>query len=271
MSLHDILKSPTKPSRKRRLLLCYQLAKAFWNFYGSNWMTAPWTNETVLFMFDQMNEPGCIFLDDPYLAASDCISIKPTVNPGSKDRGPVVRSHQSPKILALGIMLIEIEFGRKIEDFIGPQFYLENGELDINAKHVTARRIYLESREMWENNEEVYPQIQQVIATCLAVYRANKDEHKGVEMLSHDPFMTFTETNPRDLAGIRHAIEEHIVRPIKDLCSHTFWPNKPDPQEWDCPPFSIGNPLNKPVVSDRVPTISAVDKYVPTLFRELLP
>lgn len=52
MSLHDILKSPTKPSRKRRLLLCYQLAKAFWNFYGSNWMTAPWTNETVLFMFD---------------------------------------------------------------------------------------------------------------------------------------------------------------------------------------------------------------------------
>ena len=83
--------------------------------------------------------------------------------------------------------------------------------------------------------------------------------------------MTFTKTNLRDLAGIRHAIEEHIVGPIEDLCSHTFWSNKPDPQERDCTPFSIGNLLNKPVVSDRVPTISAVDNYVPTLFREVVP
>lgn len=232
-----------------RLLLCYQLSKAFWRFYGSDWMARPWTKEKVHFMFDaRSNKPRGVLLNDPYLTIFDPISLS------SKDKTetaklPSIRSHQFPKILALGIMLIEIELGLKIENHFDPDCYDKNGGLSINATHTTGRLIYDEKRELWDERETFEP-VQRVIETCLAI---NPDG---------DPFMNYKDDNKKGVSDLRDAIYRHIVSPLETLCVDTWWKRESDPEKWDIPSFKIVNNSNSPVTIDTPSAIETEAEFV---------
>jgi hypothetical protein len=219
-------------------------------------MAKPWAKEKVHFMFDgRSNKPRGVLLNDPYLTIFDSIP------PSSKSKAetyklPSIRSHQFPKILALGIMLTEIELGLKIENHFDPDCYDKNGDLSINATHTTGRLICVEKRELWVKRETL-PQVEGVIATCLAINP------------NGDPFMNYKDDDKKDMSDLRDAIYWHVVSPLETLCRHTWWERELDPEKWDIPAFKIGNDLNSQRPTD-MPSVMETQIEFVLLFLETL-
>lgn len=103
-------------TEKKKEVLSVFLAKAAWQYYSSPWMREPWNKDGVHFVFETRNPtPGLtiagIFVDEPLLS----ISI-PAPDGRAEDAPEFFRPvHRIPKVLGLGIMLMEIQLGRPIE------------------------------------------------------------------------------------------------------------------------------------------------------------
>lgn len=111
---------------KRKEVLSWLLAKAVWQYYSTPWMRTPWNKDTVHFLPErQQNEnshaAAGIFVNEPFLSFSICPESKMERHcdeKAPKQRpAPITRwmLHKLPKILALGIMLVEIQLGCAIE------------------------------------------------------------------------------------------------------------------------------------------------------------
>ena len=144
-----------KISQRMRILLGYLLAKAIWQFYDSNWMAKEWSKESVHFMLQRQSGNSGVFVSEPFLHA-DFNQILPEVN-------GQYRTHHFPKVLALGIMLLEIELSINIEDHRPPSSYKSDGSLTVNADSIAARRLY-ENESNWK--QTLIP-FRKVIGACL--------------------------------------------------------------------------------------------------------
>ncbi|KAJ4315280.1 hypothetical protein N0V84_008435 [Fusarium piperis] len=130
--LGEICESTNELTEKMKEVLSWLLVKAVWQYYSSPWMREPWDKESVHFLFerrrtDEGEELVGIFLNEPLLSVSIVPSPRGTEvkNPGhhltaagKKPGRPLLFArplHPIPKILALGIMLVEIQLGRPIE------------------------------------------------------------------------------------------------------------------------------------------------------------
>ncbi|KAL8366654.1 hypothetical protein RB595_010493 [Gaeumannomyces hyphopodioides] len=152
ISLRDLLETASAEdfSEKKKEVLSVFLAKAVWQYYSSPWMAKPWTKDSVHFIFEQRRtcqneELAGIFVDEPLLSvsisapkpsSSKAAEACPDGKQNTKDEddnddffnseGPVFSfqaAHQLPKILALGVMLMEIQLGRPIESlYTDPKF-----------------------------------------------------------------------------------------------------------------------------------------------------
>lgn len=88
---------------REKAFLLYTIAKSFWQYYNSGWMSTPWTHEDIIIL----TERGHGIYDrkpHPYIAAQlkkDQIRVPEFYDaPGL--------CHRYPNILALAILLIEI-------------------------------------------------------------------------------------------------------------------------------------------------------------------
>ncbi|KAF4453696.1 hypothetical protein F53441_3705 [Fusarium austroafricanum] len=102
----------------RKEVLSWLLAKAVWCHYSSKWMDEPWVNEKLNFLFErrtdgQGQELAGIFVNEPFLS----VPTKPCQDQNNPPgRFGIRLMHPLPKILALGVMLIEIHLGRPLKD-----------------------------------------------------------------------------------------------------------------------------------------------------------
>jgi hypothetical protein len=180
-----------------KLLLSYFLAKAVWQFYDSKWMQREWTKETVHFMFERRSKtPKGIFINEPFLSAR----FDSCHQPRSTD--VEFRSHLFPKLLALGIMFLEIELAIKIEKHRMPEDLGRDGEPTVNADHIAAMEVF-NKIELWEESE-TFGVFREVIDACLTPDNFN-------------PFLN-------DVQGLRDALKKHIVNPLQALYK-TAWEN----------------------------------------------
>lgn len=101
------------------------------------------------------------------------------------------KSHNYPKILALGIMLLEIQLGCKLESFKSPDYY----EQDLGiAQHLLALDI-LKDKRLWPL-ENAWMAIKEIIEICI-------DDKKAKKMLGNDILM------------VRQRLYEQIVAPFR--------------------------------------------------------
>ena len=134
--LGEICESGNDLTEKMKEVLSWLLVKAVWQYYSSPWMREPWNKESVHFLFerrrtDEGEELAGIFVNEPLLSVSIVPKPRGTetsdpgyqIAPGVKKPGrPLLFGrplHPIPKILALGVMLIEIQLGRPIESLYG--------------------------------------------------------------------------------------------------------------------------------------------------------
>ena len=168
VSLTEILeKGKLKKDDQLKLLLSYLLAKAVWQFYDSEWMASKWSKDTIHFMREQPR--GChdqiiTLVHKPYLAtelqppqhANDHKSPH-EINSPLADRFSAV-THCYPKLLALGVMLMEIELGEGMEKHRPDNLNIENDD------HYIAGGIILEP--LWEKLDS-YQAVKQMIEVCV--------------------------------------------------------------------------------------------------------
>lgn len=214
ISLADLL-DELKHSLKKKLLLSFLLAKAVWQFYDSNWMQKEWTKNTVHFMFayeQRSDTPKGIFINEPFLSARfDDRHLSQSVD-------KEFRAHQFPKILALGIMLLEIELGMKIESRRKPEYLGLDGKLTVNTDHFVAAELFNDD-ELW-SKKDTFPGFKDIIGACL----------------TPDDFMPYL----NDVQGLRDALEKCVVDPLQDLYKKAWVEN---PETSYVPPIKFDFPI----------------------------
>jgi hypothetical protein len=140
-------------------------------------------------MFERRSETvQGIFVNEPFLSArfDGCHSRL-----GEDDQW---RSHVFPKILALGIMLLEIELGIKIEEYRIPEDRTD-AEPNVNADHIAAEEVFNKS-ELWDE-KETFPAFKDIVKACLFP----------------DEFMSCL----NDVQALRQAFRKRIVDPLETL------------------------------------------------------
>jgi hypothetical protein len=205
---------------KTRLLLSYILAKSVWQFYDSGWMQREWTKETVHFMFERReNITKGIFLNEPFLSVQ--FGDKP--KPQRADQN--FQSHPFPKILALGILFLEIELRIDIANYWS-QDDIQNGTATMNANHVAADELFKSTKL---DDLGTFGPLKDVIETCLY-------PDKFTQLLD-------------DPQGIRSSMEVHIINPLKNLYKLS----------WEDPAISTV----RPVLTDSGPDIEEIHASSP--------
>lgn len=209
-----------------KLLLSYLLAKALWQFYDSDWMMRDWTKHTIHFMRERLNgspEPQEIItlIHRPFFAAELRQSPSQPNPPQCEsscekdftDKFPST-THLYPKILALGILLLEIELGEGIERHRSEESLDENEQPIENDDHYTAGKVILSP--MWERRN-VYQAVKEMIEIC-----SKPDTGKlGT-----------------DQACVRDNLYTHIVAPLGRLFRQA-WSRDKDPEAFSPNPVSF--------------------------------
>jgi hypothetical protein len=163
-----------------KLLLSFLLVNTLWQYYDSGWMSEDWNNDTVHFMFDEKpSNSKNVIIHEPFLktqfgnsSSSDLVQglSEPRSGKSSQKRkerslehAKRLRTHKYPQLLALGIMLIEIELDMKFEDFPRRDDCID---LDmINTRHTIANDL-ITNKEFWPR-EDIRVAVRQIIEICV--------------------------------------------------------------------------------------------------------
>lgn len=172
VSLARVLASASlNEDSQRKLLLSYLLAKAVWQFYDSDWIAEAWSRHEVQFMRQRMdNLQHKIRLNyRPFISAEFREDAPPQGAPSLQGHGVLAetprRTHIFPKILALGITLLEIELGEGIENRYAREFLDADGRPRANAAHITAGDFI--TSYMWKARKKAYLPVKQAIEICV--------------------------------------------------------------------------------------------------------
>ncbi|RSL48781.1 hypothetical protein CEP53_009417 [Fusarium sp. AF-6] len=157
--LGEMCESVNGLTEKMKEVLSWLLVKAVWQYYSSPWMHEPWNKDSIHFLFekrrtDRGEELSAIFVNEPVLSVSivpnprgteannTCHQLTP---PEKKPCRPLLFGrplHPIPKILALGVMLVEIQLGRPMESLYGtPEWsrYCPKGKANPNTNFKICR------------------------------------------------------------------------------------------------------------------------------------
>ncbi|KAI5460178.1 hypothetical protein BGZ63DRAFT_406123 [Mariannaea sp. PMI_226] len=205
-----------KLSDRMKLLLSFLLVRTLWQYYESDWMNDDWGKESVHFMFDiEDGSHKVISIHEPFLQtlfnkSSPDEQAKDSSTKGTNtshrqrrqkrnsERKTKLRTHPYPKFLALGIMLLEIELDKKLEDF----GTLECRDSDTtNVRHTIAGR-FLQNQDRWPP-KDIWRPVRQAIEICIK---------PDTEVLG---------TNER---WLRRKYFEEVVRPFQQFVAEA-WPD----------------------------------------------
>ncbi|KAJ9152004.1 thermostable alkaline protease precursor protein [Pleurostoma richardsiae] len=111
-------------TNRMKVALAYIIARSMWQFYGSDWMKTKWTSETIYFMSELCSVPHDgstgVFAWKPYFSVRFG-EADANFDEFSSFDGEI---HRNPRVLALGVMLVEIGMGipiREAEDGLDRQ------------------------------------------------------------------------------------------------------------------------------------------------------
>ena len=156
VSLGAFLRNTGKMTLKQKRILAVILAHTMLQYCGSPWMAEDWNKEHIEFFHQTIKRDGAANLDleRPYLSKGFVTSR--TAQGGS----PKYVLHPCPPVLALGILLLEIELGVPIESKRADAD-LNGGKVNANTDYFTATRI------LEESYDNMYHSYFKIIQACL--------------------------------------------------------------------------------------------------------
>ncbi|USP74754.1 S8 family peptidase [Curvularia clavata] len=219
---------------QRKLLLSYLLAKAAWQFYDSDWMAEAWSKHEVQFMRQRLGnlQNKAILNYRPFILVEfqDDAPRTPSLQGRNAMGETVRRTHIFPKILALGITLLEIELGEGIEKRYPREFLDADGRPRANADHLTAGDFI--SSEEWKGRNKTMKFVKQAIEICVK---------PDTGLLGTDP------------VHVRENLHRYVVTPLRNLFDMMYdcggCPENFDPGPMNFEPSDLDNNAFVPCVS----------------------
>ncbi|OCK90638.1 uncharacterized protein K441DRAFT_665937 [Cenococcum geophilum 1.58] len=156
VSLGDFLRNTGKMTLKQKRILAVILAHTMLQYCGSPWMAEDWNKEHIKFFHQTIERDGAAKLDleRPYLSKGFVTSR--TAQGGSSK----YVLHPCSSVLALGILLLEIELGVPIES--------KRADADLNGGKVNANTdLFTASRILEESHDNMYNSYFKIIQACI--------------------------------------------------------------------------------------------------------
>lgn len=183
-----------------RPVLAYILAKAVWYYYDSEWMSMGVTKNSVYFMGETVEDDVAYFCK-PYLSTQ----LPPDGgNPTIECRQVVGMIHRFPRILALGIMLVEIATGRRFE----VEGHPDHWDPKTTNQQLLSLQKHLNSGDFYEDCQ--FPRYKAAVSKCL-----------DPMLFRNAPF------NPKrpseNLEQRRSILYSQVVDPLRQLIEGTGW------------------------------------------------
>lgn len=181
-----------------KIILAYVLVKSVWQFYSSDWMNTPWSTESIHFMREQPSSTSDGFHlpeinpADPYFA----FGFENSTNDASLEHyDSWYVLHQYPRILALGVLLVEICRGRSRKNRV---FEAKTLEEKINNDYTSS----------WEAiKSSSWPDLKFRNSTARDTYRAVAEVCLSKEIFG----------NTGDIEERRNILRKRVVCPLGKL------------------------------------------------------
>lgn len=140
LSLEDIMRMSLPLPPKLRRILAVVLAHSALQLYGTQWLSDSWSTASILFMQTNKNQ----IIPRPLIATQP--REKYPTEAALVDDTEV--AHSNLFVLSLGIILLELWFGKHITALRNAADLSPDGEVDPNTDFFTAQRLWEESE--WE-------------------------------------------------------------------------------------------------------------------------
>ena len=185
-----------------KAILAYIVARSVWEFYDSDWMSRQWKAEDIHFMQEESVEVGSqplVFVNRPYLS----VLIDSSKSASQECSTAIGQIHRYPRILSLGIMLIEIGTGQPAAELF------QDFNTNINSDWLSAQN-FLVKLDPWDDFD--FRSYWDAVRSCINDQRLRKGTASPSESQS-----------PADIEERRHMIFENVVIPLEDLLEGTGW------------------------------------------------
>ncbi|KAF2873107.1 peptidase S8/S53 domain-containing protein [Massariosphaeria phaeospora] len=201
-------------SSKGRILLAYILAKSVWRYYDSDFMRMHWATETIHFMREyRLNPDGD--MDQEKIDPSSPFFAFAAPETGQNEYSEHCQSysvlHRYPRILALGIMLVEICLTKPRQTH-GAAY----SDAQLNTDFTTYQEVAKSTN--WPGldvrNEEIRNKYRAAAQSCLD------------PKLFHVPHQKNSREN--DVQIRRDILYKRVIFPLEQLCAEMGIINQPD-------------------------------------------
>ncbi|KAJ9614447.1 hypothetical protein H2200_002583 [Cladophialophora chaetospira] len=188
-------------SNKMKVILAYIIARSVWEFYNSDWMSRSWSAEDIHFLQESSSDvrgKPVVSINRPYLAF-EWTEGQESNNDTSVLVGQI---HRYPRILSLGLMLIEIGSGKRAENLF------RNYRTNVNSDWLSAKE-FLSKPTPWEDFD--YRKYWDAARSCVNnQFFLRTNSSSGADSLS-------------DIEGRRRMILDEVVTPLEELLAGTGW------------------------------------------------
>ncbi|KAK3324952.1 hypothetical protein B0H66DRAFT_615264 [Apodospora peruviana] len=204
ISLRTILENNYKVEKAARYVLMFLLAKALWQFYGTQWMRIPWTIDNVHFLVEHRQGKTGVFLNEPFVSAR--FSPRESVSVSMSDSSPSA-TEQARAIEAFGVMLLELEMGMSMRArAMNLEEYDEIKMEDGHYQDVYTARTLINDKDRMAGDGlhyDVLLIVEEVVRACVV-----PDE---LQMYYNDP-----------ISGSRTAVYRSVIDPIVELVTAQY-------------------------------------------------
>jgi hypothetical protein len=145
-----------KESAELRLLICAAVARAVWQLYGSGWWESYCTIDNFRFVWASSGKDASpqLHVDKPFFYND--------MDEANDDDGKPGLSHKAPMILALGIILLEVELGVRVENERDKSALSMEGRVDPNTDLLVAKHL-CEDDAKWSEDDGIRP----IVRNCV--------------------------------------------------------------------------------------------------------
>lgn len=196
-------------STKMRIVLAYILAHSFWQFYNSDWMNTRWTSDFIHFMLEKSLDDEGDTKQPKIKACNPCYSFRFNEFDSNFTEYCVALKirHRYPRILALGILLVEIGGEAPLPEVDTGLSQDQSLVLKINNDWATGKRVLKKRR--WPNFD--FPFSGPIAQTYKTIVASCFDEN------------IFDTVAEQGIESRRTILYERIVFPLNKLLTDMGW------------------------------------------------
>ncbi|KAF2736405.1 hypothetical protein EJ04DRAFT_521995 [Polyplosphaeria fusca] len=189
LPLSFLLGGKRKFKMKEKRILPVILANSLLNLSEGPWVENEWAKEHIHF-FTSADSQDLLDIQRPFLSTD----FQHQEDSDTEEEDALYRVHPSPSVLALGILLLEIELGFALESYYS-ECDLDDGIPNVNTNYLTALRMFEE-----EVSDSIYSNYRGALSACL----------------NCDFFDEDTMAPNLDNEEFRRAVYNNIVKPLED-------------------------------------------------------